>query len=107
MHIDSKALKKAIIMSPLSQKEIALALDVGEPCVSNWVHGKKTPHRKTIHSLAKLLNVSVSTLIIEDEKFPESYDDFKKLLEKEGINMIDIIMAVKSNKNRKENFSNE
>ena len=49
----------------LSQAEVAAALDVSIPTVSEWESGKKKPARTRILSLARLYNVSTDFLLSE------------------------------------------
>jgi transcriptional regulator with XRE-family HTH domain len=55
--------KKARIDKELSQKEIAVALQVAQPTVSAWEAGTKTPAGKNLKKLSGLLGCSTDYLL--------------------------------------------
>lgn len=47
----------------MGQAEVAAALDVSIPTVSEWESGKKRPRRSRIEALSKLFNVTADYLL--------------------------------------------
>lgn len=54
---------RAIEENGLSQKEVAISLDVSRPTVSDWVNGKKTPTIKNLFALADICKTSPAYLL--------------------------------------------
>lgn len=62
-------IKECRINSKLSQKYVAMTLDVAAPSVSNWESGKTQPTPENLRRLASLFGVTVDYLL-GDEKIP-------------------------------------
>ena len=60
-------IKKARIAAGLSQKYIALTLNVASPSVCNWERGKTTPTPEKLAALADLLGVTTDYLLGREE----------------------------------------
>lgn len=57
------------------QAEVAAALDVSIPTISEWENGKKRPGRDRIIALARLFNVSTDYLLYgKDLSLPDQND---------------------------------
>lgn len=52
-----------ILMNGMQQKEVAYAVGVSRPTVSEWVHQKKDPTGKRLLKLAELFNVSTGVIL--------------------------------------------
>ena len=57
------AIKELRLRAGMQQKEIALALGVSRPTVSEWEHQKKDPTGERLKGLAKLSNVSTAVIL--------------------------------------------
>jgi transcriptional regulator with XRE-family HTH domain len=57
-----KRLKLVLIAKGISQKELAIRINVNESCVSNWVKGKRIPHIHQFLNLRQVLGLSVEEL---------------------------------------------
>lgn len=66
----SDRLKEAIEKSDLTQRELAERLGLTETSISRYVRGVRIPRATTIPRIAKVLNVSVESLL-SDEKDEE------------------------------------
>lgn len=66
-------IKKARLEKGLSQKEVALTLNVSTPSVSDWESGKKFPAGKNLIELSKLLECSIDYLLGNDEDDSEAF----------------------------------
>lgn len=62
-------IKECRINSKLSQKYVAMTLDVAAPSVSNWESGKTQPTPENLRRLASLFGVTVDYLL-GDEQLP-------------------------------------
>ena len=51
----------------MTQKELALAMDVDQAAVSRWETGETRPLRKTHQRLAGILGCTVDELLADDE----------------------------------------
>lgn len=58
----------------LQQKEVALAVGVSRPTVSEWEHKKKDPSGERLMSLAKLFNVEPG-IILGYQPIPETMSE--------------------------------
>jgi len=56
-------LKEARKQSNLTQKQVAVALNVVESCYANWEQGRTEPNVEMLRKLSSLLNVSIDELI--------------------------------------------
>ena len=70
--------KELRIQAGLQQKEVALAIGVSNPTVSEWEHQKKDPSGERLNKLADLFNVSPETILGINlssivSKFPNAY----------------------------------
>lgn len=66
-------LNELMIGKALSQKEIALAVGVSRPTVSDWVNNKKDPHGDNLLKLAKFLEVDWKDILVTKAPTPEDY----------------------------------
>ena len=57
------AVKSLRLRAGMQQKEVALAVGVSRPTVSEWEHQKKDPTGERLRSLAKLFNVSTAVIL--------------------------------------------
>lgn len=58
-----KNLKEARKMSCLTQKQVAMALNVVESCYANWEQGRTEPNVEMLRKLGVIFNVSIDDLI--------------------------------------------
>lgn len=67
-------IRECRINSKLSQKYVAMTLDVAGPSVSNWESGKTQPTPDNLKRLAALFGVTVDYLLGNDEmeQIPET-----------------------------------
>lgn len=65
------AIKSLRLRAGMQQKEVALAVGVSRPTVSEWEHQKKDPTGERLKKLAKLFNVSTG-VILAMEPIPSS-----------------------------------
>jgi len=56
-------LKDARKQNGLTQKQVALALNVVESCYANWEQGRTEPNIEMLRKLSILLNVGIDELI--------------------------------------------
>ena len=63
--IFSKNLKEARKQKFLSQKQVAIMLNVVESCYANWEQGRTEPNIDMLRKLCKILEVSADELINE------------------------------------------
>lgn len=68
------AVKELRLRAGMQQKEIALAVGVSRPTVSEWEHQKKDPTGERLKKLAKLFNVSTG-VVLALEPIPSSAPD--------------------------------
>ena len=61
-------LKEARLATGMSQKEVADALHLAPPSVSNWESGKTNPSQENLKALAELYHVSIDYLLGRDRK---------------------------------------
>ena len=47
----------------LTQKQVAIALNVVESCYANWEQGRTEPNIEMLRKLSKILNISIDDLI--------------------------------------------
>lgn len=71
------SIKQARKKMGLNQKEVAAALGVSQPTVSDWEADRKMPTRKNLLRLSELLGVSVDTLLGVEGRQPPSDDEVK------------------------------
>lgn len=57
------AIKSLRLRAGMQQKEVALAVGVSRPTVSEWEHQKKDPTGERLKKLAKLFNVSTGVVL--------------------------------------------
>ena len=50
----------------LTQKQVAMQLDVVESCYANWEQGRTEPNVDMLRKLGKLFNISLEDLINDD-----------------------------------------
>lgn len=50
-------------MAGMQQKEVAIAVGVSRPTVSEWEHGKKDPSGERLMNLAKLFDVDPGVIL--------------------------------------------
>ena len=65
------AVKSLRLRAGMQQKEVALAVGVSRPTVSEWEHQKQDPTGERLKKLAKLFNVSTG-VILAMEPIPSS-----------------------------------
>ena len=70
--------KKAREKAGLSQKEIAITLNVSQNAVSNWENGKTYPAGKNLIQLTELLSCSADYLLGKSENYYSMYVIDKK-----------------------------
>lgn len=70
-------LKDARRKKGLNQKEVAAALGVSQPTVSDWEAGRKMPTRKHLLRLSELLSVGADELLGVEGVHPLSDDAVK------------------------------
>lgn len=75
-------IKKARLKSGLSQKEIAITLNVAQPSVSSWEAGRKIPMGKNLLGLSKLLGVSTDYLLGKTENTKHMPSELSKQVAK-------------------------
>lgn len=56
-------LKEARKQCDLTQKQVAMSLNVVESCYANWEQGRTEPNVEMLRKLSLLLNVSIDELI--------------------------------------------
>ena len=59
-------LKMARQSSGLTQKQVAMHLNVVESCYANWEQGRTEPNVDMLRKLGKLFNISLEDLINDD-----------------------------------------
>jgi len=109
-------IKKIRTAKNLSQKEVALALEMDQAQFSRIENGKTDPAFSTIEKIAKALGVGLAELINADDIFAEvnSYDKsviekmalVDQLEEKEKTAFFSILDALVSKKRLKDSLSN-
>ena len=62
------SVKNAREKSGMTQKEVAVALDIDQSTVSLWECGKTQPRAKLLPRLATLLSCTVDELLIDDNQ---------------------------------------
>ncbi len=65
-----KNLKEARRYNLLTQKQVALQLDVVESCYANWEQGRTEPNIDMLRKLSKLFCISLDELINGDLQLP-------------------------------------
>ena len=65
----SERIAEAIKSSGLSQKEIAVKLNISESNITNWKNGENLPSVEVLFNLCKLLNESADYLLGLDDYF--------------------------------------
>ena len=60
-------LKKLRKQTGLTQKDIALKLNVVESCYANWEQGRTEPNIETLKKLCEILEVSADELLEMDK----------------------------------------
>lgn len=58
-----KNLKEARKFNNLTQKQVALYLNVVESCYANWEQGRTEPNIESLRKLSSLFSVSIDELI--------------------------------------------
>ena len=58
-----KNLKDARKQCNLTQKQVALSLNVVESCYANWEQGRTEPNIEMLRKLGKFLNIDLEELI--------------------------------------------
>ena len=58
-----KNLKEARKLCNLTQKQVAIALNVVESCYANWEQGRTEPNIDMLRKLGEIFNVSIDDLI--------------------------------------------
>lgn len=71
------SIKEARDAKGFNQKEIASALGVSQPTVSDWEAGRKMPTRKNLLRLAELLDSSVDSLLGVEKRNAPSDSEIK------------------------------
>ncbi|WP_394772143.1 helix-turn-helix domain-containing protein [Mucilaginibacter sp.] len=109
-------IKKIRTAKNLSQKEVALALEMDQAQFSRIENGKTDPAFSTIEKIAKALGVGLTELVNADDIFAEvnSYDKsviekmalVDQLEEKEKTAFFSILDALVSKKRLKDSLSN-
>ena len=109
-------IKKIRTAKNLSQKEVALALEMDQAQFSRIESGKTDPAFSTIEKIAQALGVQLSELVNADDVFKEvnSYDKsvieklalVEQLEEKEKTAFFSILDALVSKKKLKDSLSN-
>lgn len=56
-------LKDARKACSLTQKQVAISLNVVESCYANWEQGRTEPNIEMLRKLSKILNISIDDLI--------------------------------------------
>ena len=56
-------LKEARKACGLTQKQVAITLNVVESCYANWEQGRTEPNIEMLRKLSKILNISIDDLI--------------------------------------------
>lgn len=56
-------LKDARKACSLTQKQVAISLNVVESCYANWEQGRTEPNVEMLRKLSKILNISIDDLI--------------------------------------------
>ncbi|MGN0383970.1 MAG: helix-turn-helix domain-containing protein [Eubacterium sp.] len=51
----------------LSQKQLAVILDVSDKTISKWENGQSIPRMETFEKIAKLFNISLDVFLTDDE----------------------------------------
>ena len=102
------AIKSLRLRAGMQQKEVALAVGVSRPTVSEWEHQKKDPTGERLKKLAKLFNVSTGVVLAMEpipSGVPETLDsdEARELWElreavravepEEGENLLDAMKA--------------
>lgn len=82
-------IKRARINAGLSQKQVAISLQVSIPTVSEWESGKKTPRADNLERLAALFHVSVDYLLGREEAKKEPITTSDDGLDEELRNFIE------------------
>lgn len=65
----SRNLQRLMNQHNIDQKELAEAIGVSQPTVSNWIQQTKYPRIKKIQQLADYFNVPKSTLIEDKDNY--------------------------------------
>ena len=58
-----KNLKEARKINGLTQKQVALSLNVVESCYANWEQGRTEPNIDSLRKICKILNLTLDELI--------------------------------------------
>lgn len=99
---DITPIDRYITESGIPKKDIAAALGITPIAVSNWCSGKAIPRRSHAERLGEILNVDPDILTGEAPiPLPDTYDEFRKICEENGIGMTDIMCFIKEIKERK------
>lgn len=56
--------RKDLLITELTQMEIAEKMGVAQPLISRWFSGRCMPRPSTIHKLAKVLNIDENELVL-------------------------------------------
>lgn len=75
-------IKKVRTAKKLSQKEVAISIDMDPAQYSRIENGKSDPHLSTIEKIAKALGVELGTLFNSEDVFKEINSADKTLMEK-------------------------
>ena len=80
--------KKLCIERDITQKQLAAAIGVSQPTVSDWMNNKKDPSGARLAKLAEFFDVSESDILAYNEKNHSKPITFQpKLVRLEGINL--------------------
>ena len=66
-------LREILIEKNIQQKEVALAVGVSRPTVSNWVKNKDNIKDENLHKLAEFLGVDWHEIVVPDEPWDVQY----------------------------------
>ena len=73
-------IKELRMKAGLSQKDLAIEMNVAQPTASGWENGTKFPSSSKLKKLATLLNTSIDELL-EDKKFYPDDLDVEEILD--------------------------
>jgi transcriptional regulator with XRE-family HTH domain len=61
-------LKKYLADSEMTQAEFALAINVSQPTVSDWINGKMRPTVDSLLTISRVTGLSLAKLVADFEK---------------------------------------
>lgn len=65
--MNGSKIKKLLKSKNISQKELALELEVTQNTITNWIKGKSNPNIENIRKMAKFFNISVEEIQKEEK----------------------------------------